>query len=181
VFDKPTSNTSQGVGEVKKPQSNGLASDVSYLNAKKRKMEILIERRDGDGNRYLALFDPGEPCVDIRLYPCKQDEILFQMGGSDIIGDIASFEHTDRKALRGYYKVSPWTVKFETGEPDEPTIMDHRGKLIPVSEWETQYSVCGWCSSPLNFLEKNRYTTTGDCLCSGCAKDPEVVQYVNLV
>jgi hypothetical protein len=191
-----TVGKSQGSGV----NNSGLASDPSYLAAKDRTFEILCERMDGNGGRYLALFDPKEQFIDIRLYPCKADQYLFDMEGEDIIGDITEFSKADAKALRGYYKVSPWTAKLVIPSPEEglltkafnaaisddsedenQTTMDHRGKLITKKEFEMQYSSCNWCSSPLDFNDKNRFTTGGECLCPACAKDPQVTQYVNLM
>lgn len=204
--NKAVSEVAANVGKSQGSSAgnSGLASDLSYLSVKERKFEILCERTDGNGGRYLALFDEKEQFVDIRLYPCKQDQYLFDMEGEDIIGDISEFSRQDPKALRGYYKVSPWTVKLvitapqegllakamdqafkdaigDDSEAENETTMDHRGKLITKKEFEMQYSSCNWCSSPLSFGDRNRFTTGGECLCPSCAKDPEVTQYVNLM
>lgn len=204
--NKAASEVAANVGKSQGSNANnsGLASDPSYLAAKDRKYEILCSRHDGNGGRYLALYDEKEPFIDIRLYPCKSDLHLFDMEGEDVIGDITEFSKADPKALRGYYKVSPWTVKLiiptpekgllekamdaafqdaigDDSDDDTQTTMDHRGKLITKKEFEMQYSSCNWCSSPLDFNDKNRFTTGGECLCPACAKDPQVTQYVNLM
>lgn len=201
-------NMNKGVSEVAAPvvkklqdsnvKGNGLASDLSYVTAKNRKLELLTDKVDGNGGKFITLFDPLEPYVDIRLYPHAQDKDLFDLLGTDIIGDITSFDHTDKTALRGYYKVSPWSVKrvpepldtkslqeelaLALAEPeDEIMVKDHHGRLITASEWKKHYAVCAWCDVHLDPLGAHKYTTAGDCLCSDCAKNPEVTPYVNLV
>jgi predicted glutamine amidotransferase len=176
------------VGQAKKYEAvnpKGSASNTSYLSATiDRTFEILCEKRDANGGRYLSLFDANEPYIDIRLYPCKQDEVLFQLEGSDIQGRVTSFDSTDGGALRPYYKVSPWTVKYdatlaEANIPD--VVMDHLGRLVTAKEWNKNYIACAWCSSGLNHLEDNRFTAGGDCLCPACAADEKVTENVTLI
>ena len=189
VVQMPTQQeTRKEEGNAKKfevANPSGLASNICYIDAGiKRKLEILMGRIDGNGQRYLSLFDPKEPCVDIRLYPCKQDEILFELEGSDIEAAITSFEKTDPKAMRSYYKCSPWTVQYELpeGQPEEKdTVMDHHGSLITEAEWKQRYSQCAWCTSNLRPKDANRYTRDGDCLCPSCAEDETITSVVTLI
>lgn len=177
--------------EVKKlevpAKTEGLASDPCYVSSLKRNFEILLACRDGNGGRYLSLFDEKEPNVDIRLYPHKDDWELLDMEGECLTGNIQSFANKgqDSTAQRGYYKVSPWSVEYAKplaiGDDDEMTVIDHKGKLITETQFKQAYPTCGWCSANLSILDKNRYTTAGDCLCPACAKDAGVINYVNIV
>lgn len=175
--------------EVKKPQvpakQDVLASDPSYVSSTKRTFETLCACRDGNGGRYLSLFDPNEPNIDIRLYPHKLDWVLLDMEGEEITGAVQSYcnKGTDHSAERGYYKVSPWTVSYEgaIGDDEEMTVMDHKGKLITETQFKETYPSCGWCGDALSLLNKNRYTTMGDCFCPECAKNEDVTQHVNLL
>lgn len=204
-----TPATSKGVVDQKKPsevtgKETGSVCDPSYIDAKTvRTFEILASHTDSHGAKYLTLFDPKRPYVDIRLYPRKLDAVFFEHVGEDITGCIGSYDLTDRKAIRGYYKVSPDTAFLKNAEisnpvreaiqkeldeafalaPDEPeeTFMNHRGHLVSESEWKRTYGNCEWCNDPLNPLDRNRFTTGGQCICSQCVKDPELTEFVNLV
>ena len=176
--------------EVKKPQvpanQEGLASDPSYVSSVKREFEILCPCRDGNGGRYLSLFDEHEPNIDIRLYPHKDHWELLEMEGERLSGQIQSYcnQGQDITALRGYYKVSPWTVDYTKAlgdDEDEMTVMDHRGKLITETQFKQSYPNCGWCGAKLSILDKNRYSTGGDCFCPACAKHKDVNEHVNLI
>lgn len=203
---KPTTAVSE-VAQVKKPEdaNSGLASDPSYTQAKDRKFELLSVNTDGNGGKYISLFDPKEPSVSIRLYPHAQDQDLFTLLGTDIIGDITSYCQTDKSALRPYYKVSPWTVKKvpeptddeilsalakrtlqeelqeALAEEEEEMVKNHRGHDVTVSQWKRAYPNCDWCSDVLDPHSRNRFTTAGQCLCPGCASNPELDGYVQLI
>lgn len=170
----------------------GKAQEKEYVSIVKRTFEICAVKTDGNGGKYLSLYDPAEPFIDIRLYPVKQDHILFEHEGAEIVGQVTSFEGTrpaDPKALRPYYKVNPWSVSYELEVPpivdeDEEAIlvMDHHGKFISPDDWKKRYSLCSWCSELLRPNQMgNRYTKGGDCLCPSCAKDTSVTELVTLI
>lgn len=185
-----TPATSKGVDVSKKETSpfvkhSGLASSGSFLTSKKRVFELLKGQRDGNGAMFISLFDPLEPYIDIRLYPHKTDVFLFDCEGSEIIADVSEYCTADTTALRGYYKVSPWTVSLSGTTLEQVTVeerfADHRGTLITEIEWKEQYSLCSWCSELLDPINRNRFTHGGDCLCPGCSTNSEVLESVNLM
>lgn len=184
ALDAPDKGTEVKKQEVPAKQ-DVLASDPSYVSSQKRTFEVLCACRDGNGSQYVSLFDTNEPTIDIRLYPQRLDWALFDMEGVEITGAISQFcnKGHDSTADRGFYKVSPWTICYPgaIGDDEEMTVMDHKGKLITETQFKQAYPTCSWCSDTLSILNKNRYTTGGDCLCPSCAKDPQILEVVNLV
>lgn len=193
-----TPATSKGVVEEKKQSGvSGSNCDPSYVGRKQLLLEILASSVDSNGAKYLSLFDPKYPYVDIRVYPRKNDEDLFEQVGMDITGDINGWSQADKKAIRGYYKVDPDSVMlipesvptFEQqvkelladDDVDTDLFPNHRGHFVSVKEWKLMYPTCAWCSDAPQPENGNRFTTGGECVCPSCVRNPEVRDYVNLI
>lgn len=166
------------MGEANK---NSSVSDASFLNIKQGKFEILSHNTDVHGQKYLSLYCTMEEryqYYEIRLYYRRDDQHFTQMIGEELLGDVSSFHDYDSLGGRGYYKVSPWTVKLNL--VPESSFMTSRGDLVPESEWKKIHKECVYCSDPLSPLNRNVFTTEHQCLCPSCAKDEEVLQYVKI-
>jgi hypothetical protein len=102
--------------------------------------------------------------------------------GCEIIADVNGWGASGSTPGKGYYKLSPHTFKIlpPKDEEEEETIVGPTGKLITKSEFEKEYSQCEWCTTALEFNGNNRFTTSGQCVCHDCSKDPQVLSYVNL-
>jgi hypothetical protein len=164
--------------------------ETFYLSAKNRRLETLNEAKDQHGSSYIACFDPMRPYFDVRIY-AKPDSPLWDTIGCEVYGDVSGFNSGGVTPGRGYYKITPHNVRviaptttvatpIVKEEEEEPSLMGPSGKWITKSQFEKDYAACDYCSVSLIFGDVNRFTTGGQCVCPTCAKDSEVLKYVNL-
>ncbi len=156
--------------------------DASYLSTKECCIETISVNIDDHGSNYIACFDPNKEYVEVRLYAKPRDPI-WKLVGCEIVANISG--HGCTGGGRMYYKVSPHDfhiiVPAETEEEPEETVASHTGRLITESEFRKTYSGCDWCSQPLDFGARNRFTTGGQCICEDCVRVPAVLEAVNLI
>jgi predicted glutamine amidotransferase len=174
-FTPPTTQVTTNppvVGEVKKTLV--VAVDYNYVKSKNLRLEILSSEKDINGATFIVLFDPANPFVSIRCYLRAEDKALEKAIGDEVVCDIGSHVSVSNKG--SYYKVNPWTVK----RVGNVTYEDANGYPRSESDWRKLYSICAYCNDELDPNRANRFTTGGECLCSSCATDRLITQYVNL-
>lgn len=155
--------------------------ETQYLSLKGRSIETLSVGTDEYGGKYVSCFDPDRQYYEIRLYAKPKDPI-WDLIGCDIIANPSGWSSIGSTPGKGYYKLSPHDFKIcpPKEEEEEESILGPTGKKITKSEFEKEYQQCEWCTSPLEFGGNNRFTTSGQCVCHSCSKDPQVLEYVNL-
>lgn len=163
-------------------------------------LELMSKKVDADGVSYLAALDPDHPTADIRVYVPKQRDKEFKPGYL-VVGTINQFI-----SHRGpYYRVNSFDLRTATieeavkydeentqskeadnliditkGEGSKKKFFNHHGHEVSLAEWKTKYPNCDWCCSDLDPEAEDGIVMndTGTVICSHCAKDDEVLQYV---
>jgi hypothetical protein len=178
---KHTLTLVQNQDSSKKKEETGTYSSNLYVLSKQVLYEVLCTRADDKtGAEYAVLFDELNPYYEVRLYLRPDDHGIRAHVGKTLRADVSKHVADGR----GYYKVSPHTVSLihevEAGSSSGlyPTAS---GTWVDKKTWESIHQSCAWCTSPLDADEENRITSGGECLCPGCASDPQVKQYVNFV
>lgn len=159
--------------------------DTSYLSKRVSCIETVNVAKDKDGCDYINCYDPERPYTEIRLY-ARPKKPIWDLVGCDIAGSISGWSAAGRIPNTGFYKINPDTVtilvpvdedEFEAVEQ----VMGPNGRFISKAEFLKEFPTCDFCNTDLVFGDANRFTTGGQCICSSCAKNKDVLPYVNLM
>lgn len=173
--------------EVKKPVSGVNGSyesqfDRFYLRAKSRLFELLSVSTDTSGMEYIVLFDAQHQFKEVRLYPRRDDETIWEMIGCEVHADISVWVPSDSHPGKGYYKVVVDSVRVIAPTPEENTpehvVAGPTGRIITQETFKRLYPDCAYCSSPLEFGDRNKFSLSGECFCPSCAVLPDVTDMV---
>jgi hypothetical protein len=181
VVELKKSRVAPGIAHSKQLVSS---STNFYAGKKDTLLECLAGKTDQHGARYIVCFDPMNRAANIRFYLRREDQMATYIQ-REILCTVGE-KYADR-AEGIYHKVEYGSVRFPEADPilidgAGKYFMDAKGTLIPKKAWAEKYHKgCCWCTTPVFPEDANRFTDTGEILCVDCAKDSEVIKYVNLV
>lgn len=166
--------------------------DPSFMSSKGMLFEAVCLMKDQKyGAEYILAFAPSHPYLEARLYLHPAAKRVFDDIGCEFEGDVQSFVNVEGQ--RGYYKVSPHSVRILTysnmvraDEDDDPVELypDHNGKDVDYQFWRRKYGECCICMTdiePTQLEEGARFTKNGEILCKDCVEDNELTKYVELI
>lgn len=155
------------------PSATNTSRETGYKSLRKgvRLFGGSVEK-DGFGGEYLDCIDVTQQQLTLRLYRNSMVNIQ-SLEGEEFIGDIGTMCSTITEGV--YFKIVPFSVTLV-----EKHYRGNNNKLLTKAEWEAEHPNCDFCTAPLKAENKNRMTSKGQCLCPGCAEDPEITQYVTL-
>lgn len=172
---------------VKKPEQAVcvVPCDRSFLSAKNICIETLSSSKDEDGTSYIACFDPHHEYYEIRLYARPADPV-WDLIGCDIKCDIGVFSPHKHTPGRGYYKVKVDSITIivpavadELVDTPILTIKGPTGRDLDEKAFNREYPSCAWCSSPLDFFDRNKFSTGSECFCPSCTTNKDVLEAVS--
>lgn len=175
-----TTPTTSNVAVIGQPESG---FDRFYLKRCNILFELLDEKTDEFGKKFIPCFDGKEPFKEIRLYPTYDASPLWGFIGGEVQGDIELWQ--PHKAIgKGHYTVKPSSVRclvmpeHSGAAKEEEEWTSNHGITYTKSEFDKKWKSCGYCSSPLIFGDKNKASTSGECFCPDCCNHPEVKSFV---
>lgn len=132
-------------------------------------IEFTVKSIENDYSaQYAVLHSDQFPLVDFRCYlSFKDDHDLKAHVGNKIKAKVS------RMAVNvgnSYWKVSPDSVELV-----RPFAAD---RLMSEAEFNSKYSECCWCSSPVTYDEDYEIISKADVLCSVCKDDKEVREFL---
>lgn len=162
----------------------GTGFKTGYSGTKDVRMEVVGEGLDGHGAKYLCLFDPENPTIQLRLFvPHSTDYSKYD--GRIVIGTIGKYQFKVGDVRNGYYKIEYSTHKLERQDV-KVECKNHHGEIVDQEEWTEQFGTCQWCTSNI-FPDDVGYRfihTIGNevgAVCSDCVEDEEVGKYVRFI
>lgn len=173
---------------AEKQQTGGVVTPITktttsfHIGRKNILLLGMVIERDSCGGRYLECYDASSPDIDFRLYQnsfVDIDSLVNEAFTSDVL------QMCTRTEEGVYYKMSGAQVKTAPKPPKDeegPYFVDAHNKLLTKKEWSDKYQSCSFCTGAVFPEDKgNRFTTSGDILCTHCATDPQIQALVTIL
>lgn len=148
---------------------------AAQLSRKNVEFYGMVSDKDSFGGEYVDCYDEANSETSYRIYKNSYFDIQ-TLVGEPFTADIQSFATNVREG--DYFKLSAGTVVVSA--PVEKYYRDANNKLLSKKEWEEKYQGCSFCTAPLVAGDPISFTKDGDCLCEDCAKNPQVLEIVQL-
>lgn len=153
--------------------------DKGYIRAKNHSFELLNDAVSAHGEDYIVCSDAAHPYKEVRLYPKKDDDAVWEHVGHWITGDIYGAVQVSNTPGKFFYTINPDSVTLIECEKRVP--FGKGSGTVNKQEWDKMGLNCAWCTSPLLFDEANRFTDEMQSFCPCCSEQEDVKELVKFV